>query len=191
MLSLFPRGAACAALVALLAGVGHFGGAASAQTMHHGHATAPSGRPAEAAPAATAPARIGPLMIEGAWSREPQPGSRVSGGYLKVTNTGSSADRLVSASVGFAKRVELHEMAVVDGVMRMRELAKGIEIAPGTTVELKPGGLHLMFMDISERPRAGQPVTATLVFEKAGKVEVTFTVQPAASAPRGGGHKHH
>lgn len=134
--------------------------------------------------------KVGSLVIDGAWSREPQPGSRVSGGFVKITNTGTVPDRLVEASVAFAKRVELHEMAVVDGVMRMRELANGIEIAPGASVELKPGGLHLMFMEITERPRAGQPLTATLVFEKAGKVEVTFTVQPA-SASRGGGSTHH
>ncbi|MBV1694390.1 MAG: DUF1775 domain-containing protein [Hyphomicrobiales bacterium] len=148
-------------------------------------------RAADTPQAAAAPVKAGTLTIEGAWSREPQPGSRVSGGFVKITNTGTMPDRLVEASVAFAKRVELHEMAVVDGVMRMRELAKGIEIAPGASVELKPGGLHLMFMEITERPRAGQPVTATLVFEKAGKVEVTFTVQPAAAASRGGGNKHH
>lgn len=148
-------------------------------------------RAADTAPAAAPPVKVGSLTIEGAWSREPQPGSRVSGGFVKITNTGTMPDRLIEGTVAFAKRVELHEMAVVDGVMRMRELARGIEIAPGASVELKPGGLHLMFMEITERPRAGEPVTATLVFEKAGKVEVTFTVQPAAAAPRGGGNKHH
>jgi periplasmic copper chaperone A len=108
--------------------------------------------------------------------REPPDGARVAGGFLRITNTGTQPDRLVSGAVPFAKRLEVHEMSMDAGVMKMRELAQGLEIKPGQTVELKPGGLHVMFMDITERPKAGERRKTTLVFEKAGSVEVDIAV---------------
>jgi copper(I)-binding protein len=86
-------------------------------------------------------------------------------------------------------RTEVHEMAVEGGVMTMRPVA-GIEIRPGQTVELKPGGLHLMFMDLTAGPKVGETLRGTLVFEKAGTVPVEFSVAPiGASAPPA--HHHH
>ncbi len=58
---------------------------------------------------------------------------------MTITNAGSMPDRLIGGTFPMAGRFEVHEMAVTDGVMRMRELAKGLEIKPGETVELKPG----------------------------------------------------
>jgi hypothetical protein len=108
---------------------------------------------------------------------------------MSITNTGTAPDRLIGGSLALAGRFEVHEMAVNNGVMTMRELASGLEIAPGARVELKPGGLHVMFMDLKAQLREGQPVRGTLVFEKAGTVEVNFAVAPiGARAP--GGHAH-
>lgn len=140
--------------------------------------------------------KVGSLTIEGPWARATPSGSQVAGGYLKITNHGKEADRLIGGSVPFAGRFEIHEMAMDGGVMKMRELPKGITIAPGETVELKPGGYHLMFQQLKNPLKQGQSVTGTLVFEKAGKVDVTYRVGPiGGGAPSGGnaggGHSHH
>jgi hypothetical protein len=92
------------------------------------------------------------------------------------------------ASAG-AERVEVHEMSMTDGVMKMRPLPDGLTIKPGETVELKPGGFHMMFMDIKQPLKQGDTMKATLTFEKAGTVEVIFNVNSvgATSEPA---HKH-
>jgi len=108
---------------------------------------------------------------------------------MKITNNGKTPDRLIGGSAPFAKRFEVHEMAIVDGVMKMRELAKGLEIKPGETVELKPGGYHVMLMDITESPKAGAAVKTTLKFEKAG--EVTIDVPVIAAGQSGAQKKMH
>ena len=75
-------------------------------------------------------------------------------------------------------------MATVDGVMKMRPLPAGIEIKPGETVELKPGSFHMMFMELKQPLTQGRPVKGTLVFEKAGAIEIEYAVAPiGASAP--------
>jgi copper(I)-binding protein len=144
-------------------------------------------------PAATMPVfRVGSLRIEQPWARATPTGAKVAGGYLRVTNEGTTPDRLVGGTFPLAGRVEIHEMSLIDGIMRMRPLESGLGIAPGQSVELKPGGYHVMFMDLREGLKAGQTVSGTLVFEKAGKVDVTFTVAPiGAQAPGAGGHGHH
>lgn len=148
--------------------------------QHTGHNAAPAAAPA----AASAPVKAGDLVISAAYTRQPPDGARVAGGFLKITNNGKASDRLVGGSASFAKAFEVHEMAVVDGVMKMRELSRGLEIKPGETVELKPGGYHVMFMDITARPKAGETVKATLKFEKAGEVTIDVpVVAPGQSAP--------
>jgi periplasmic copper chaperone A len=143
----------------------------------------------------TAPAsifKIGALVIDAPWMRATPGGAKVAGGYLKVTNTGKEADRLIGGSLPIAKRVEVHEMAVAGKVMKMRHLSDGLEIKPGETVELKPGGNHLMFLELSTGLKAGEPVKGTLVFQKAGTLEVEFSVAPiGAQSNTGGGHMHH
>ncbi len=144
---------------------------------------------ASAQMAATQTVNAGPLRIEAPWTRATPGGAKVAGGFMKITNTGTTPDRLVSGSADVSSRFEVHEMAVVDGVMKMRELAKGLEIAPGATVELKPGGYHVMFIELKKPIVQGDVVRGTLVFEKAGKVDVSFTAAPIG-APAAGGHKH-
>lgn len=171
-------------------------------------APAPGIRLVAAAAAQTASAttseqtwKLGALTIAAPWTRVTPKGAKVAGGYVRITNTGSEPDRLIGGSFDLSARVEVHEMAMDGGVMRMRELAKGLEIKPGETVELKPGGFHLMFMDMKGALEAGKPVRGRLMFEKAGTLDVTFTVAPlGATSPTGaaapasgghGGHSHH
>ena len=137
----------------------------------------------------------GALTIESPWARATPGGAKVAGGFMTITNAGKEPDRLIGGSVPVADRFEVHEMAMDGGVMKMRELSKGLEIKPGETVELKPGGYHLMFMDLKSGLKEGQTVKGTLVFEKAGKIDVEFKVGPiGGGAPKGepgGGHSHH
>jgi uncharacterized protein YcnI/copper(I)-binding protein len=137
--------------------------------------------------------KAGALTIETPWARATPGGAKVAGAFMKITNNGKEPDRLVGGSVPFAGRFEVHEMAMDGGIMKMRRLANGLEIKPGETVELKPGGYHVMFFDLKSGLKEGQTVKGTLVFEKAGKVEVEYKVGPlGGGAPKGGhGHSHH
>lgn len=130
-------------------------------------------------------AQSGPLRIEQAWSRATPGGASVGVGYLRVTNTGATPDRLLGGATDVASRIETHDMKMEDGVMKMRALSQGIEIAPGATIELKPGGLHLMIMGLKQGLKAGEAVPATLRFEKAGAVPVTFNVLGMGAPPPG------
>jgi copper(I)-binding protein len=121
--------------------------------------------------------KAGDLEIDHPWSRAVPEGASVAGGYLTITNTGTSADRLVSISSGISGKAEVHEMAVKDGVMTMRPVEGGLEIPAGGTVALKPGAYHVMFMDLKQHPKKGEDFKATLTFEKAGAVTVDFAVQ--------------
>lgn len=138
------------------------------------------------------PVKAGSLTVEAAWSRATPGGAKVAGGYLKITNHGKEADRLVGGTFARAGRFEIHEMAMTDGIMRMRHLPDGLEIKPGETVEFKPGGYHIMFMDLREGLKQGQTVKGTLRFEKAGSVEVEYRVGPVGGGgpPAAGGNSH-
>ena len=85
------------------------------------------------------------ITLEQPWSRATPAGAKVGGGYLRITNTGPEPDRLVGGTFPLAAKVEVHEMSLEDNVMRMKQVEGGLEIEPGATVELKPGGYHLMF----------------------------------------------
>ena len=115
------------------------------------------------------------IEIENAWSRATAPGAKVAAGYMVLHNRAGAADRLVGASSPAAARVETH-VTVRDGdIMRMREV-KGYDIPAGGSFELKPGGPHLMFVDIKQPFREGDRIPVTLEFEKAGQVRVEFPV---------------
>lgn len=139
------------------------------------------------AAAAAAPVKFGNLELDGAFTKAMLPGQPVGGGFVTIRNTGSEDDMLVSASSSIAAGVELHEMAMQGDVMKMRKLDSGIPVAAGATVELKPGGLHMMFMQVKTPFKEGDSVPVTLTFEKAGTVDIVLPVQAAGPA----GHKHH
>jgi copper(I)-binding protein len=133
---------------------------------------------------------IGGLQIGGPWARATPSGANVGAGYLTITNKGNAPDRLIGGTAAPATRFEVHTTVVEGGVARMRPVA-GLEIKPGQTVEFKPGGMHVMFVGLKQPLKQGQRIKGTLVFEKAGTIEIEFAVQ-AAGAPSGrGGHKVH
>lgn len=150
-----------------------------------------------ASPAMTAetaaPVTVGGLTIEGAWSKAMLPGQKVGGGFLTIANKGSADDKLISAASPVSPSVQIHEMAVVNDVMEMRQLTDSLVIPAGQTVEFKPGGLHLMFMDVPEPFKEGGTVPVTLTFEKAGVAEVMLPIAPAGARemPEGPGHMGH
>ena len=133
--------------------------------------------------------KVGDLTITAPWVRATPRGAPVAGGYLTITNNGSEPDRLVGGSFAASGRFEVHVMSTEGGVMRMRPVTDGLEIKPGQTVELSPGGMHLMFMQLKQQLKAGETVRGTLEFAKAGTVEIAYPVRPMGGSD--GGHKHH
>ena len=136
---------------------------------------------ARAALALAAVACSAQVRVEGAWARPTVPGQQGGGGYLTLTSP--VADRLVGGSTPAAQRVELHTMSMQGDVMQMRQI-DAIELPAGRKVELKPGGLHVMFIGIAQPLTLGSKVPVTLRFEKAGEVKVEFEVaQRPSPAP--------
>jgi periplasmic copper chaperone A len=139
-----------------------------------------------AAPAHGEDVKAGDLVISQAWSRATPSGAKVGAGYLTIENKGSAVDKLVSVSGDAAGKIEIHEMATVDGVMKMRPLDKPLAIEPGKTVKLAPGGYHLMLQELKGPFKEGEKVPVTLQFEKAGKVNVSLDVQGVGAQGPGG-----
>jgi len=132
------------------------------------------------------PWTVGDLMISGAYARATLPNAPVGGGYLIVTNKGSSDDTLVSATSPAAGSVSLHSMTMDNGVMKMSDMPNGVPIPAGKTVTFSPSGLHLMFEQLKGPFVKGKTVPLTLVFAKAGSVTVDLAIGGiAASAPPG------
>lgn len=134
--------------------------------------------------------KLGQIEIGHPYSRAMLPMAKVGGGYFKIINNGP-ADRLVRVTSDRAESVELHEMKMNGAVMQMRELEDGIAIPANTTVELKPGSYHLMFMNVPQPFKEGEMIKATLVFEKAGSVDVEFAVGPVAGDKGSDAHAEH
>jgi copper(I)-binding protein len=144
-----------------------------------------------ATPACGADFTVGALQISAPWARATPKGATIGGGYMTITNTGTTPDRLTGSSSPISDKVELHEMSMDNGVMKMRPLASGLEIKPGQTATFKPGGFHVMFVGLKQPLMQGQAFTVTLEFEKAGKVEVDYSVAGiGAQAPVDAGMKH-
>lgn len=123
--------------------------------------------------------KLGNLEIRHPWSKATVAGQPVAGGFMKITNNGSEADRLVSVASDAAGMIQIHQMTVEDGIMKMSEVPGGVEIPAGQSVELKPGGLHVMFMGLKTPFKEGDKVKAVLTFEKAGTIDVEFKIEAA------------
>lgn len=139
------------------------------------------------APASAQDYKLGSLEIATPWTRATAATAKSGGGFLTITNKGTSADRLVAARSPASLKVEIHEMKMDGQVMRMRELANGLEIPAGATVTLKPGSFHIMFMELKSPFTKDARVPVTLVFEKAGSIDVDFKVEAIGAA--GAGHQ--
>jgi periplasmic copper chaperone A len=131
--------------------------------------------------------KLGALEIGQPWARATAPTAPAGGGYLTITNRGTTPDRLVSTSSPAADKVQIHEMKMDGNIMRMREVEHGLDIAPGATVTLAPGSLHLMMMGLKGPLKQGTRVPLTLTFEKAGTIDVELAVEGmgASHPPQG------
>lgn len=126
------------------------------------------------------------IVVEDPWAATTAPGATVAAGYVTLRNTSSEPAHLVSASSPRAERVELHEMSMEGGMMRMRPV-DAIVIPAGGAVTLAPGGLHIMFLDINAPFANGERIPVTLQFVN-GATEVAFVARPRGA--RSGGHEH-
>jgi copper(I)-binding protein len=133
--------------------------------------------------------KLGSIEIDHPWARATPKGATVGAGYMTITNKGAEPVRLMGGSVLFARRFEVHSMAMEGGVMKMREVKDGLEIKPGETVQLKPGGYHVMFVDLKQPLAQGDRVKVTLDFAKAGTIDVEYPVEAmgAGAAAKGSG----
>jgi copper(I)-binding protein len=128
--------------------------------------------------------RAGDLVISQAWSRATPNGAKIGGSYLTIENKGTAPDKLIGASSDAAGSIQVHEMSMSGGTMKMRPLESGLTIEPGKAVKLAPGGYHLMMMELKNQLKQGDKLAITLEFEKAGKVPVSFDVMGVgAQAP--------
>ena len=147
-----------------------------------------------ASPALAADYTAGSLKISAPWARATPKGAQVGGGFMTISNTGTASDRLISGATGVASSFEIHEMSMDGGIMKMRMLKDGLEIKPGETVTLKPGGYHVMLMGLKDQLKQGDTFKSTLEFAKAGKVDVEFKIEgiaaTGANASGHGGMKH-
>jgi hypothetical protein len=135
--------------------------------------------------------KAGELVSEDAWSRATPAGANVGAGYLVIKNSGTVADRLVGGATDAARALEFHAMAMKDSMMTMEHIADGLLIEPGKSLAFTPGGYHIMFVDLHAPLKQGDKLQATLEFEKAGKVEVTFRVQSVGSRGPTANHSSH
>lgn len=131
--------------------------------------------------------KAGEIDIGHPWSRA-APAGVTGAGFMTLKNTGATADRLLSARAEIARTVEIHNHIMDGGVMRMRPV-EAIDLSPGGEVKLAPGGFHLMLIGLKQALVQGNRVPLTLVFEKAGEVQVELAVE-AAGARGGSGHQH-
>ena len=134
---------------------------------------------------------VGSIHISQPWSRATPKGAASGAGYMTVTNKGTAPDRVSCVSSDASAQCQIHTMTMEDGVMKMRPVEGGLEILPGQTITLKPGGFHIMLLDLKHPLEQGQSVKATLKFDHAGTVDVEYPIAgigaPAPGAADAGG----
>ena|SRR6266446_9079714 len=120
--------------------------------------------------------KIDALVIKSPWTRETPKGATVGGGYLEINNSGTVPDRMIGGSVSVAKFFQIHNTTMDNGVSRMREVTRGVEIKPGETIKFEPGSSHLMFVNLTQPLHAGDKIHGTIKFERAGTIDIEYTV---------------
>lgn len=137
------------------------------------------------------------------WARATPGGAKVGGAFLEIKTVAGKGDRLIAAHSPIAGTAEVHVHIMQDGIARMRRV-EVIAIAGGKSIVFEPSGYHVMLMDLKQPLKEGDLIKLTLVFEKAGEIEVNATVEPigamgphgfdhqpgAKKSPHSGGHKH-
>jgi periplasmic copper chaperone A len=138
------------------------------------------GRVAALAAAAAAQSSLPTITVKEAWARATPGGAATGVAYLTLTNNGTADDRLVGASTPVASEAQLHTTVMTNGVMQMRPLP-ALDLKPGATVALKPGGMHLMLMGLRQPLTEGQSFPLILTFEKAGPIETSVKIAKAGA----------
>ncbi len=135
--------------------------------------------------------KVGSVMAKDAWARVTIEG-RPAAGYMVIHNMGGDADRIVSVSSPMAESIELHTHIMKDNIMKMRRV-DAIDVPAGGKVELAPGGNHLMIFGLKHHPKANDVLPITVVFEKAGKLDLKLVVKGAGHkmTDEGGDHSDH
>jgi periplasmic copper chaperone A len=128
---------------------------------------------------------VGAIHITQPWARATPKGASNGAGYLTITNTGATPDRVTCQSSDAAAACQIHSMTMEDGVMKMRPVEGGLEIGPGETVTLKPSSFHMMLVDLKHPLEPDKTVEATLQFEKAGTIKVALPILPIGAPPPG------
>jgi hypothetical protein len=133
---------------------------------------------------------VGSIHISQPWSRATPKGAASGAGYMTLTNKGAAPEKVSCVSDDASAQCQIHSMTMEGGVMKMRPVEGGLEIKPGESVTLKPGGYHMMFLDLKHPLEQGKTVKATLKFDHAGTIDVDYPVlaigAPAPSASAGG-----
>ncbi len=119
------------------------------------------------------------VQIENAWTRETVAGQTSTAAYLTVTNRGSADDRLVSVSAPEPAKASIHVTENSGGVSHMRQMSSGLALPAGSTIELKPGGTHVMITGLQAPLRRGETLNLRLRFEKSGDKPIDVRVAPA------------
>jgi len=125
---------------------------------------------------------LGAIHISQTWARATPKGATAGAGYMTITNKGATPDKIICISDDASTQCQIHTMTMEGGVMKMRPVEGGLEIKPGESVTLKPGGDHVMFRDLKQPLVQGQSVKATLKFERAGTVDVDYPVLAIGAA---------
>ena len=124
------------------------------------------------------------VTVKQPWARATPAGAMTGAVYMTLVNSASTADRLTAGSSDVAAKVQIHEMAVVNGIMKMRQLVNGLPIPAGGSVTLKPGGYHVMLIGLKKQLIKGQTLPLTLTFAKAGNITITVPIQAIGATKR-------
>jgi periplasmic copper chaperone A len=129
---------------------------------------------------------VGDLQIIHPYIPQPAASAKAAGGFMAIVNNGAEADRLIGVESDIAVKVEVHESKVDANGVGTMEHVEAIEIPALATVSLKHGGYHIMFMGLKDKLTEGETHKGVLIFEKAGRIEIEFQIDP----PGGAGHDH-
>ncbi|QLG87490.1 copper chaperone PCu(A)C [Chitinibacter bivalviorum] len=124
--------------------------------------------------------QVGELKIAHPWTRATPPAAKMGGVFLSVNNLSKEGDTLLKAESEVAEQAELHQMSMVDGVMKMRQVPS-INVPASGEVKLAPGGLHIMLINLKQALKEGEKIPLKLTFAKAGTVEVKVRVEAMGS----------
>lgn len=131
----------------------------------------------------------GSLEIEDLWIRATATGQPNGAGYLHIDNHGNTPDRLLGIKTDIAKKTEIHETRITNGMATMRAVS-AVDIPPNSRIDFAPTGYHVMFNKLKIPLQEGAEIPATLIFEKSGEVAVSFTVKPIIYQPTAIEHHH-